>query len=380
MVFSASEVYKVDDIFFIGRHMARAGIPGPFIVLHAGPQPFDSFPYLLVSLLARTQRSSEPQLLPYLAEKNSKNYDISLEVHIVQRGVVRPLVKMLQSPDTQLREMYAKKHWEITAELPIYLANSLNYLRLEWQNIGAMEILQQFDWEVPDWVHLLLCMSVGVIGNLVHSSPNIKKDVLVAGALQPVIGLLRSVCVVAMLQSPDTQLRKMSASALGRLAQVCLVHNLPNGLNPQSSITLTSSHLVGLKSSLCRDEENVKAIDRLFADMGDSYVEFIATVYLAARVVVFGGSGLEVKTTCARTASEAVMVDLLGHDGHLEEALNLAATMLIEPNGGMWGALLGACQIHGNPTIPEVAANHMFDLEPNSIGNYIMLSNIYAVA
>ncbi|KAF9590714.1 hypothetical protein IFM89_036838 [Coptis chinensis] len=115
---------------------------------------------------------------------------------------------------------------------------------------------------------------VGVIGNLVHSSPNIKKDVLVAGALQPVIGLLRSVCVVEMLQSPDTQLREMSASALGRLAQVVvnlvgfllqgvwsllagqddvgLVYNLSNGLNPQSSITLTSSHLVRLKSSLCR--------------------------------------------------------------------------------------------------------------------------------
>lgn len=32
---------------------------------------------------------------------------------------------------------------------------------------------------------------VGVIGNLVHSSPSIKKEVLSAGALQPVIGLLR---------------------------------------------------------------------------------------------------------------------------------------------------------------------------------------------
>jgi len=34
-------------------------------------------------------------------------------------------------------------------------------------------------------------LQVGVIGNLVHSSPNIKKEVLLAGALQPVIGLLR---------------------------------------------------------------------------------------------------------------------------------------------------------------------------------------------
>ena len=32
-----------------------------------------------------------------------------------------------------------------------------------------------------------------MIGNLVHSSPNIKKEVILAGALQPVIGLLRYV-------------------------------------------------------------------------------------------------------------------------------------------------------------------------------------------
>lgn len=41
---------------------------------------------------------------------------------------------------------------EITFELPIYLANSLNSLRLEGQKTAAIEILQQFNWEVPDWV------------------------------------------------------------------------------------------------------------------------------------------------------------------------------------------------------------------------------------
>lgn len=40
---------------------------------------------------------------------------------------------------------------------------------------------------------------VGVIGNLVHSSPNIKKEVLLAGALQPVIGLLRLVFLIFSL-------------------------------------------------------------------------------------------------------------------------------------------------------------------------------------
>ncbi|HLT35462.1 MAG TPA: threonine synthase [Enhygromyxa sp.] len=34
----------------------------------------------------------------------------------------------------------------------IYLANSMNSLRVEGQKTVAIEIIQQFDWEVPDWV------------------------------------------------------------------------------------------------------------------------------------------------------------------------------------------------------------------------------------
>jgi len=41
---------------------------------------------------------------------------------------------------------------EVTAQYPIYLANSMNSLRLEGQKTAAIEILQQFDWQAPDWV------------------------------------------------------------------------------------------------------------------------------------------------------------------------------------------------------------------------------------
>lgn len=40
----------------------------------------------------------------------------------------------------------------LAEEQGIYLANSLNSLRLEGQKTVALEIVQQFDWEVPDWV------------------------------------------------------------------------------------------------------------------------------------------------------------------------------------------------------------------------------------
>ncbi|KAJ8770726.1 hypothetical protein K2173_021373 [Erythroxylum novogranatense] len=74
------------------------------------------------------------------------------------------------------------------------------------------------------------------------------------------------------------------------------------------------------------------------------------------------------------------MVDLLARAGHLKEALELIETMPMKPPGGVWGALLGACRIHVNPDIAKIAASHLFELEPNCIGNYILLINIYASA
>jgi threonine synthase len=41
---------------------------------------------------------------------------------------------------------------ELSAEGIIYLANSMNPLRIEGQKTVAVEIVQQFDWEVPDWI------------------------------------------------------------------------------------------------------------------------------------------------------------------------------------------------------------------------------------
>ncbi len=40
----------------------------------------------------------------------------------------------------------------LAEEEGVYLANSMNSLRIEGQKTVAIEIVQQFDWEVPDWV------------------------------------------------------------------------------------------------------------------------------------------------------------------------------------------------------------------------------------
>ena len=41
---------------------------------------------------------------------------------------------------------------ELTRDKAIYLANSMNSLRIEGQKTISIEIVQQFDWKIPDWV------------------------------------------------------------------------------------------------------------------------------------------------------------------------------------------------------------------------------------
>ena len=41
---------------------------------------------------------------------------------------------------------------ELTEDKKLYLANSMNSLRIEGQKTISYEIVQQFDWEVPDWI------------------------------------------------------------------------------------------------------------------------------------------------------------------------------------------------------------------------------------
>ncbi|CAN8321088.1 unnamed protein product [Cochlearia groenlandica] len=74
----------------------------------------------------------------------------------------------------------------------------------------------------------------------------------------------------------------------------------------------------------------------------------------------------------------ACMVDLLGRAGLLEEAHNLMKNMPFEPDGAIWGTLLGASRVHGNTELAETAADKIFALEPENSGMYILLSNLYA--
>ncbi|KFK33203.1 hypothetical protein AALP_AA6G344000 [Arabis alpina] len=87
---------------------------------------------------------------------------------------------------------------------------------------------------------------------------------------------------------------------------------------------------------------------------------------------------LEHYKTVARSNHYTCIVDLLGRAGRLDEAYNLITKIPFEPTSAIWGALLAACVTHENVELGEVAANKLFEIEPENTGNYVLLANIYA--
>ncbi|KAF8388386.1 hypothetical protein HHK36_027053 [Tetracentron sinense] len=76
------------------------------------------------------------------------------------------------------------------------------------------------------------------------------------------------------------------------------------------------------------------------------------------------------------------VIDLLGRAGRLVEAWNLLEE--IKGNGysgeAIWGALLGACRLHGNVEMGSRVAEKMLEKKQQVSETYIILSNVYAAA
>jgi threonine synthase len=83
---------------------------------------------------------------------------------------------------------------EVTADQTIYLANSMNSLRMEGQKSVGIEIVQQFDWEVPDWI----IIPAGNLGNV----SSLGKGLLLMRELGLIDRLPRIACAQAAHANP----------------------------------------------------------------------------------------------------------------------------------------------------------------------------------
>ncbi|KAF0925553.1 hypothetical protein E2562_017164 [Oryza meyeriana var. granulata] len=74
------------------------------------------------------------------------------------------------------------------------------------------------------------------------------------------------------------------------------------------------------------------------------------------------------------------VVDLLGRSGQVRRALDLVRDMPVPADAKVWGSLLSACRSHGDVDTAVLAAERLVELEPDDVGNLVMLANVYAAA
>ncbi|GAA0139161.1 hypothetical protein LIER_35040 [Lithospermum erythrorhizon] len=74
----------------------------------------------------------------------------------------------------------------------------------------------------------------------------------------------------------------------------------------------------------------------------------------------------------------AIIVDIYGRAGLLNEALNFIENMPQNPDPVVWGTLFSACRARKNIDIAKLASQKLLELEPKHPGSYVFLSNVYA--
>ncbi|WJX19740.1 hypothetical protein P8452_09385 [Trifolium repens] len=72
------------------------------------------------------------------------------------------------------------------------------------------------------------------------------------------------------------------------------------------------------------------------------------------------------------------MVDLIGRTGDLDGAYKFITSMPVTPDANVLGGLLSACRLHNKVELAELLAEHIFELNTEDSGHYVLLSNLYA--
>ncbi|XP_031482992.1 putative pentatricopeptide repeat-containing protein At3g23330 [Nymphaea colorata] len=76
----------------------------------------------------------------------------------------------------------------------------------------------------------------------------------------------------------------------------------------------------------------------------------------------------------------AAVADLLGRAGRLEEAYEFISSMQVKQTASIWATLLSACRVHRDVELAEKVSEKIFRIEPENMGAYVLMSNIYSAA
>ena len=162
------------NLFWAERYGAQLGVPDLWIK-QCGTSHTGSFKDLGMTVLVSTVRQMRAEGAPIRAVACASTGDTSAALaaygaaagipvvvllpanKVTAAQLIQPIANgaMVCSLDTDFdgcMRVVQRLTDTTKGDTGIYLANSMNSLRVEGQKTIALEIVQQFDWEVPDWV------------------------------------------------------------------------------------------------------------------------------------------------------------------------------------------------------------------------------------
>ena len=71
------------------------------------------------------------------------------------------------------------------------------------------------------------------------------------------------------------------------------------------------------------------------------------------------------------------VVDLLSRAGRFMDAIRVIERMPFAPDASVWGALLGACRLHGNVELAVEVGQKLMALGPQQSGRYVTVRNVF---
>ncbi|KAK2373395.1 pentatricopeptide repeat-containing protein [Trifolium repens] len=77
---------------------------------------------------------------------------------------------------------------------------------------------------------------------------------------------------------------------------------------------------------------------------------------------------------------QVYVVNMLGRSGRIDEAYEFTKGLQSNASSGVWGMLLSVCNYHGEIKLGKKVAEKLFEMEPQNVGYYISLSNMYVAA
>lgn len=155
--------------------------------------------------------------------------------------------------------------------------------------------------------------------------------------------------------------------------------------NMKNKKVCTWNAMIGTLASHGKEKQALNMFDKMKVEgCHPNEVTFVAILSACARAK-FMDMGLELFHLMLpkfgiipKMEHYGCVVDLLGKAGFLKEAKDFINRMPFEPDASVFGALLGACKLHGDVDLGNEVGKRLLELEPWQCGQYILLSSIHA--